>query len=225
MMDYALIRSKRKTIAIHITKEGTVEVRAPLRAPKADIDGFVLSKQDWIRQHIIVRQQRNAQKAAFALGYGDAVSFQGKTYPIEARSGSRAGFDGECFYLTPGLPPEEIKGAVVQVYRLIAKNVLASKVARFAESMGSKPSAVKINGAKGRWGSCSSRGSINFSWRLMMADDATIDYVVVHELAHLREPNHSNRFWAIVASALPDYKERRAALKELQRRLDVEGWE
>jgi len=196
-----------------------------LRAPKATIDGFVLSKQDWIHKQLSARQQRNEQKAAFLLHYGDTIALQGGLYPIQARSGNRAGFDGVCFFLPPGLPPEEIKRNLIRVYRLIAKDVLSNKVAHYAQSMGSTPMAVKINGAKGRWGSCSSKSSINFSWRLMMADDATIDYVVVHELAHIREHNHSNRFWAIVASVLPDYKERRGALKELQRRLEIEDWE
>ncbi|MCL2811232.1 MAG: M48 family metallopeptidase [Clostridia bacterium] len=220
-----MIRSNRKTIAIYIAKGGTVEVRAPQRATKASIDGFVLAKQDWIHKQLAARQQQIKQKAAFVLYYGDTVSLRGKNYSIEARRGNRAGFDGERFFLPPGLPPEEIKRNLIQVYRLIAKDVLATKVAYYAKLVGSTPIAVKINGAKGRWGSCSSKNSINFSWRLMMADDPTIDYVVVHELAHIREHNHSSRFWAIVASVLPDYEVRRAALKELQKRLAIEDWE
>jgi len=75
-----------------------------------------------------------------------------------------------------------------------------------------------------RWGSCSSRGSLNFSWRIMMADDAVIDYVVVHELAHLVEMNHSPRFWAVVAGVLPDYSKRRARLRLLNKKLEGEDW-
>ena len=87
------------------------------------------------------------------------------------------------------------------------------------------PSAVGITAAKTRWGSCSARRSINFSWRLAFADDAVIDYVVVHALAHITEMNHSARFWAIVAAVLPDYRERRERLKILQRRLVAENWD
>ena len=224
-MHYTLIRSNRKTIAIHITKDAAVEVRAPLRAPKAAIDGFVASKQEWIRGHLAARERHARERAAFALRYGDAAPLRGKAYPIEAANTKRAGFDGQRFVLPPGLPPEEIKGTVIRIYRRIAKDVLAGKAAGYAAQMGFAPAAVKINGAKTRWGSCSSKRSINFSWRLMMADDATIDYVVVHELAHLQELNHSGRFWAIVAAVLPDYKRRRAKLRELQRRLEAEDWE
>ncbi|MCL2342290.1 MAG: M48 family metallopeptidase, partial [Firmicutes bacterium] len=99
------------------------------------------------------------------------------------------------------------------------------KTAAFAEQMGLKPRAVKINSAKTRWGSCSALKNLNFSWRLAMADDGVIDYVVVHELAHLREMNHSARFWAIVAGVLPDYRERQKRLKALQKRLGNEDWE
>ena len=86
------------------------------------------------------------------------------------------------------------------------------------------PSAVRINGAKTRWGSCSGKKSINFSWRLIMASDDVIDYVVVHELAHLLELNHSARFWAVVEKILPDCRERRKQLRELQKRLATEDW-
>ena len=216
MLDYRLIRSNRKTIAIHISKDAAVEVRAPLRASKAAIDGFVSSKQDWIRKHRAARERRIEQKAAFELRYGDAVSVQGARCPIEAKAGSRIGFDGQRFFLPPGLPPEEIKRAVIKVYRLIAKNVLTNKVAACAKRIGLMPAAVKINGAKARWGSCSGKNSLNFSWRLMLGDMDVIDYVTVHELAHIKEHNHSKRFWAVVESVLPDYKERRKKLKELQ---------
>jgi len=98
-------------------------------------------------------------------------------------------------------------------------------VEHYAGLMSASPTAVKINGAKTRWGSCSAKKSLNFSWRLVMADDSVIDYVVVHELAHITEMNHSARFWAIVAGVLPDYKERQKQLKALQKRLNAEDWE
>jgi len=91
--------------------------------------------------------------------------------------------------------------------------------------MNVSPASVKVNGAKSRWGSCSGKNSVNFSYLLITAADGLIDYVITHELAHTKEHNHSGRFWAIVGDALPDYKERRRALRELQKRLASEGWE
>ena len=109
--------------------------------------------------------------------------------------------------------------------RMLAKHELTKKTLDFAKRMGVAPSSIKINGAVARWGSCSAKKSINFSWRLVMADDDVIDYVVVHELAHLTEMNHSKTFWAIVEDILPDYKERQSRLRELQKRLAGEDWE
>ncbi|MDR1272424.1 MAG: M48 family metallopeptidase, partial [Clostridiales Family XIII bacterium] len=98
------------------------------------------------------------------------------------------------------------------------------KTQEYARLMGVTPAAVKVSNASRRWGSCSRKKSLNFAWRLIMADDDAIDYVVVHELAHLTEMNHSPRFWAIVEGIFPDYRERKSKLKDLQGKLKTEGW-
>lgn len=225
MIEYTLMRTKRKTIAIHITKNATLEVRAPLKMPKADIDRFVMSKKEWIDKHLALMEDRICNKAEFALNYNDTVTMQGKEYPITSRTGNRAGFDGECFFFPPDLNSSEIKRLLIQVYRLVAKRLLTNKVIDYSNQMGVMPIAVKVNSAKTRWGSCSGKNSINFSWRLVLADDDVIDYVVVHELAHIVEHNHSDRFWGVVASILPDYERRQDKLKVLQKRLVNEDWD
>ncbi|MCL2060065.1 MAG: M48 family metallopeptidase [Oscillospiraceae bacterium] len=221
---YALVRSKRKTVALYI-RGGAVEVRAPTRMAKRDIDAFVASKEKWITDKLAKAREQAERVKAFSLDYGSAVTYRGRQYPIAARDGARAGFDGERFYMPPNLSPENIKNACAQIYRLLAKRDLADRAYSFAARMGASPRAVKINGAKTRWGSCSAKKYINFSWRLIMAEDAVIDYVVVHELAHLAEMNHSARFWAIVEGVLPDFNERKARLKALQIKLGGEDWE
>jgi len=166
-MDYTLVRTSRKTIAIYIRPGGLVEVRAPQRCAKRDIDRFLASKKAWIEE---------------------------KRGLVQAR------------------PRVEPDAALEADLRARAKEILPQKVAHFARLMGVAPARVKITGARARWGSCSSKGSLSFSWRVMLADDEAIDYVVVHELAHLREMNHSPRFWAVVEAAMPDYRERKKAL-------------
>ena len=224
MINYTLTRSNRKTTGIYI-RDGAVEVRAPFRALKSDIDRFVISKEKWITEKLAEANERIQQRNSFELSYGDNVTYRGKQYPIASVQGDRVGFDDACFYMPPNLTPGQIKYACVQIYRLLAKRDLTRKVISFAREMSVTPVAVKINGAKARWGSCSSKKSINFSWRLIMADDDVIDYVVVHELCHITEMNHSERFWALVAGALPDYWQRKARLKELQNKLNCEDWE
>jgi len=222
-MEYTLIRSKRKTIAIHIV-DGAVEVRAPLNAAKRDIDRFVNSKGNWIRENLKASIELAERRKAFTLGYGDKVRYRGKTYPIAAKKGDRVGFDDTVFYMPPDLPEEHIRSACVQIYRLLARRDLTIKTLELAKRMNVQPYNVKITGATTRWGSCSSKRSINFSWRLILADDELIDYVVVHELAHLTEMNHSPRFWAIVEGVLPDYRERIARIHDFQRQIMDEDW-
>jgi predicted metal-dependent hydrolase len=224
MINYTLTRSHRKTIGLYV-RRGVLEVRAPLKAPIADIDRIVLSKQAWIEKSLAKSAANAEQRAGFVLSYGDAVTYLGREHPLIAKPGDRAGFDGSSFYMPPGLTPEQVKGACVQIYRMLAKRDLTAKTLDFAKQMGVTPLAVKINGANTRWGSCSAKRSINFSWRLIMADGDVVDYVVVHELAHITEMNHSPRFWAIVSGVLPDYKARQERLKKLQARLNAEEWE
>lgn len=224
MIPYTLIRSKRKTIALYI-RNGGIEVRAPLNAPKHAIDQFVVSKEKWIAGKLAMSNELQEQRENFSLTYGSNILYRGKEVPIAAKPGGRAGFDDAAFYMPPELSPEEIKHVCVKIYRMLAKRDLTNKVLDFAKQMSVIPIAVKINGAKTRWGSCSGKKSLNFSWRLIMAGDDVIDYVIVHELAHITEMNHSAQFWAIVEKVLPDYKERQKRLKELQKKLITEDWE
>ena len=224
MISYKLTRSKRKTVALYVRDSG-VEVRAPMKMSRSEIDRFVMSKETWITKRLAVSNEQTARRESFSLNYGDFVTYRGKEYPIAKKEGSRAGFDGGRFYMPPDLPPEQIKHICVQIYRMLAKSNLSEKVTEFAKRMSVMPAAVKINGAKTRWGSCSAKKSLNFSWRLIMAGDEVIDYVVVHELSHITEMNHSDRFWKLVEDVLPDYRERKTRLKELQQKLGGENWE
>jgi len=223
MINYILSRSKRKTVAIYVRREG-VEVRAPLRTPKRDIDNFVLSKEEWIKNKQAKLAGQARQRENFTLTYGSTVFYRGKPCLIVAYKGKRVDFRNGQFFIPQGLSPEEIKKACVKIYRMLAKRDLTEMTLYYARKMGTEPAAIKINSAKTRWGSCSAKKSVNFSWLLIIADNEAIEYVVVHELAHIIELNHSPRFWAIVESILPDYKTRRKRLKELQTQLSGEDW-
>ena len=117
-----------------------------------------------------------------------------------------------------------VRPQIIQEYRRIAKQFIPKRVAEISAQIGLYPSAVKINSAKGRWGSCSGKHSLNFSWRLIWASPETVDYVIIHELCHIRHHNHSPDFWSLVASFLPNYRELRENLKQISRRLEEENW-
>ena len=223
MFEYSLSRSKRKTVALYV-RNGMVEVRAPLKMPKDVIDRFVESKEKWIADKLEITNERAALRNSFFLDYGSNVLYRGNLHVIEAREGDFCGFDEGRFYMPPNLSSQRIKEASIQIYRMLAKRDLLNRTFEFAEKMSVMPASVKITNAKSRWGSCSGKKNVCFSWRLIMAEDCLIDYIIVHELAHLIELNHSERFWKIVFDAVPDYKERQAKLKLLHEKLIIEDW-
>ena len=225
MVDYKIVRSNRKSVAIYVTRDAKVEVRAPFDYPAEKIEASVRDKQAWIAEKLALHEERLAKKESFSLFYGGTALLFGEEVSLTERAGQSFGYDGECFYFPPGLAEEQIRDCLIQVYKSIAKNYFTGRVLHFAEIMGVMPCAVKVTSAKTSWGSCSSRDSINFSWRLVMAEKELIDYVVVHELAHVREKNHSAAFWAEVGKVLPDYAVLREGLKGLARRLIEEVWE
>jgi predicted metal-dependent hydrolase len=139
--------------------------------------------------------------------------------------GRGLGVGDGCVVIPPGLAPDAIKLALIRLYRRLARQSLGERLWEYAALMGVSPASMRITGAKTRWGSCSGKNSINFSWRLIMAPDDVIDYVVVHELAHIRQHNHSPAFWAVVAKYMPDYKARRDGLKALRVKLAAENWD
>ena len=201
-----------------------MEVRAPLRMPKSSIEKFIASKEKWIEDKLLKSKTQTERRKSFSLDYGSLLTYRGRQYPIEAKGGSRAGFDGEHFYMPPNLQPEQIKAACVKVYRSLAKQYLTERTLTLSRLMSVVPADIKITAARTRWGSCSAKKNINYSWRLVMADDAVIDYVILHELAHTKEMNHSKKFWAIVESVLSNYREQKIKLKELQQKLGGEDW-
>ena len=174
-MEYQLIRSRRKTLAICVNVQGEVIVRAPMRMSMAKIQAFLDEKEEWIH-----RTQEKQQK----------ISAQRKDIVLTA---------------------DQIR----QVKQLV-KEDLIQRCKTYEPLLGVKCNALKVNSAKSHWGSCNSKGTINFTYRLWFAPESLRDYVVVHELAHLIEMNHSERFWKHVERVLPDYKQRRRQLKEFQ---------
>jgi hypothetical protein len=170
MTDYTITRSNRKTVALYV-RDGVVEIRAPLKMPKRDIDKFVASKEKWINDNLAQSTTLKEQRDSFTLNYGDMVLYRGKDYSIVVHSGNRVGFDDDTgeFYIPPNLSPERIKVAVIQIYKMLAKNYIAERLQYYQPIMGVSVTDFGITGAKKRWGSMSGRKSVNFSWRLIMA--------------------------------------------------------
>lgn len=224
LTDFTVKYEKRKTTAIHILPDGQVEVRAPRGVPINILRKFVNEYEDWIIKRQAVLADRDNKKELFEQNGPDTVRFLGKECRIEKWEEKRVTFDGETLFVPQDVPFSSWKQSVIKIYKKLALQFIKPRVDYFANIMGVTPSAVKISSAVHRWGSCSGRGNLNFSWRLIMAPQENVDYVVVHELAHLKEFNHSDKFWKIVSHVLPDYKKREKLLKDLQKELSNETW-
>jgi len=232
VIDYILKCSKRKTTTIRV-KDGKVIVSAPLDMPLEKIEDFIKVKEKWILSKLTVSLDLVTQRQNHALSYSSMLLYRGKLYPISVgtpfmesdKNDKQIGFVGTHFFLPPNLTPDKIKSNCIILYKMLAKHDLTQKTALYARQMSLTYKCVKINSSKTRWGSCSGKKSINYSWRLIMADDDLIDYVVVHELAHTAVLNHSPAFWKLVENVFPDYLDRRRRLRELERKLRGEEWE
>lgn len=225
MIAYTIKRAKRKTTAIYVLKDGSVEVRCPNNVHAREIEKFVSANVTLLEKKAAQTSERARQREAFSISPGDRLRFLGERYPLESVSLSKMGFDGSRFYVPENMPAGELKPGIIKIYKRLAEKWLKVKTQEYAHIMQLNPVSVKVNSAKTRWGSCSGKNCINYSWRLIMADERCADYVVVHELAHISEHNHSKRFWSIVEQYMPDYKEQDRALKEMQKILASENWD
>ena len=225
MTAYSITRSKRKTAAIYVHDDGSIEVRCPKNFPAREIEKFVAKNMGSLEQKAAQKKEAARRKECFCIKPGDKLLFLGSEYPVQTVAQRQAGFDGERFFVPEDVPAEDMKKLIIKIYKNLAEKTLTEKTQAYAEKMQLSPLKVKINAAKTRWGSCSGKNSINFSWRLIMAGERCVDYVVVHELAHIAEHNHSARFWAVVGRYIPDYKEQHKCLRSLQKKLSTENWD
>lgn len=219
-----IIRSKRKTIALEIRSDGQLIVRAPNRVLKRDIERVVQEQSVWIikkRQAVLERAKQYKPKQ---YQDGEPFLYLGEFYPLSIVNGNtgKLHFDGRRFLMSKNLQP--VGYDVFKTwYQVQAKQVLTKQVTTFALKTGLSYKTIRITSARTRWGSYSSRGTVSFPWRLVMAPLPMINYVVVHELVHSKHPNHSKAFWADVAKIIPDYKQCRAWFKTNGRLLSLDG--
>ena len=208
-----LIRSRRKTISLIVQANGNLIVRAPLHTPEATIQQWVETKEHWVKSH-----QKKALTAASKVKPkqfldGEIFLFLGQAYPLKIVPQMREtlAFDSQFKLAARGCG--QAANIFEKWYKIQAMKVISERAAWFAERHGFAYKQVKITSARTRWGSCSSSGTLSFTWRLIMAPLSIIDYVIIHELAHTVQRNHAAAFWNVVQGIIPDYKQKRAWLK------------
>jgi len=216
-----IIRTKRKSIALIIKQDGRLVVRAPMRVSDADIKHLVKQKERWIREKQKQVKDKSTQSTPKVYMDGEEFLYLGKSYKLKIVTDLNPALVlSRKFYLSlRALPKAE--SVFTEWYREQARAVISERVKLYAARHGFKYRKIRITSARTRWGSCSSMGNLNFTWRLVMAPPEVIDYVVVHELVHLRVSNHSKEFWNQVEHIMPDYKQRLRWLKENGQKLTL----
>jgi predicted metal-dependent hydrolase len=216
---YTLKRSTRRTIGFTVDDRG-LSITAPRWVSLADIEVAIGEKQRWIFSKLGEWQHRQARRVLPTVQWreGACLPFLGKS--ITLRLGSPAGillFDADRLALHLALPDhaeeQQIKDRVQGWLQQQARRLLSERLDVYADRLGVRHSAFALTSAATRWGSCTADGKIRLNWRLMHFPLSMIDYVVAHELAHLKEMNHGPRFWDTVASIFPDFRDARAQLK------------
>jgi predicted metal-dependent hydrolase len=211
-LSYQLIRSKkrRKTISLHIKEDGSIFIYAPYRTPKWEIEKFINEKESWISEKLSEREKwrKEAKKAFLYLGELFPLKIEedkSKGYPLKLSFGK---------FILDKDHIEKTRDLFIQWYKREAKEKIAERVDYYSKRLQLFPRGIKITSAKYRWGSCSRENRLSFSWRIIMAPLSVIDYILIHELVHIKEKNHSRRFWSYLESIIPEYKKYRLWLKE-----------
>ncbi|HEX5806752.1 MAG TPA: SprT family zinc-dependent metalloprotease [Macromonas sp.] len=221
---YEFQRGQRRTIGLSVGPLG-LSVRAPRWTPVGEVDALVQRKADWVLSKLQQVQERQRHASAAPMVWQDGVSVHYLGQPLRLTLDPTHAFQGagacvQADRLLVGLAhdaaPERLRDTVHAWLMREAKQLFTERLAHFAPQLGVQHSRLRLSSAGTRWGSASADGSIRLNWRLIHLHTDLIDYVVLHELSHLREMNHSSSFWAVVASVMPDYAERRLALKRVR---------
>jgi len=209
-----IIRSDRRTLALQIAPDASLIVRAPKKVSEETIVTFVQKKIKWILRHqklaresyrpSVKRKFVDGERVLYLRDWHKLFVIQDVTQPLV--------FDEKKFLLSESFLPDA-KQLFEQWYRKQAYEVIKDRVRFYAETAGLSFKRITITGARKRWGSCGPKGTLNFSWRLIMAPLEVIDYVIVHELVHLEERNHSRKFREKVRLLFPNYQQAENWLK------------
>jgi len=205
-------RGRHKTISLRIHDNGRVILRFPARMDIGHAVGFIRSKTKWLKKKLTAFRLASRTQEAKGFFEGKPIPYLGRFFPLcldlpqqEKGAAGQLVFTGEKFIL-----PAHLKDTAERLflcwYKKAASNILMPAVKHYSTMMRVAPKNIRISSARSRWGSCSSRDTLSFSWRIAFLPQDIIDYIVVHELAHLTHKNHSRAFWDTVGNFIGDYR-------------------
>lgn len=196
-------RARRMSLKVG-RSDGRVSLSMPTRMPLSEAQAFVAQQAAWIARHVA------AAPLPRTVAVGGTLPVLGRDVVVTEGTGRSARFTGDAICVADDA---RAGPRVKALFQTMARTHLAEAVDRHSEALGRVPTKMTLRDTRSRWGSCSSRGELMFSWRLIMAPPEVLDYVAAHEVAHLAHMDHSARFWGQVADLMPDYGPRRDWLK------------
>lgn len=213
-----IIRTKRKKTASIKIKNGITLVSVPKLTPESEIKSLLINKRNWIEK------QHSIHKQAAVLTFrnyveGEFFNFRGKprclSFQTTQYTGSKI-FNDQLLIspIANNFSSEHIKKLISKLFKESAEQYLKERTEYYAKKMALYPSNIQVKRYKSRWGSCSINGQVSYNWLIIIAPDPIIDYIVIHELCHLIEYNHSPSFWKLVEQFSPCYKKHRNWLQE-----------
>jgi len=217
IINYEIFRTDRKTVGIVVKPDGSVSVKAPVDLGLEKIKETVFKKRKWIINKLqTVQEIKKPIPLKQELVSGEKIRLKNRLYrlKIQLTQNKRIkitfAFKILHIYINVELNPqkreEEIKRALIEWYKEKANNIINQRIQKYLKYLDYQPKDIKVRDQKIRWGSCTEDGKVIYNWRIVMAPVSAIDYVIVHELCHLKEPHHSSQFWENVESLFPNYK-------------------
>lgn len=216
--------NRRKTAEVRVD-EGKVSILVPDDLSDSRIDEILTKKTQWIRGKMYLHGQALPVQPKEYIS-GESFSYLGRNYRLKVSKGSKTSvklLNGrlQAILSTGSKSPANVREALTGWYRLHAEAKIQEKAARYALVIGVQPKSVGIKTFKSRWGSCHLSGDILYNWKIVIAPNRIVDYVVVHELCHLKQHDHSERFWKLVSQVIPDYLECKEWLRVNGRGLEI----
>lgn len=211
---YKLVRSNRRSVALIVTRERGIIVRAPYSMSADLIDRFVREKQDWIRKKLDNFKSENLVRKSKEFRDGEEFPYLGRMYKLKITGGVENVVDIKDELLFDSRYNNYIPQVLKVFYKLKAYEYLNERAKLLSEKTGLKYKSLKITVGKKRLGTCSVDNRLTFSYLLVMMPEEISDYIIYHELSHIKEKNHSPRFWEVVKKYVPDYRQKKKWLKE-----------
>ena len=196
-----------------------IRVVIPERSP-TDSEALVAENADWVLEKKRKYDDYRARIPDRTFAAGETFPYRDEPHEIVVETRSKSDIeDGQFRLADHHVKQTSIKRALETLYRRRAREFFEEQAERFADRMGVEYAAIEVRNQRTKWGSCSTTGTLSLNWRLLMAPPAVATYVVVHEVAHLREPNHTDAFWSLVAEYDPEYRDHTRWLKDHGARL------